>query len=119
MISKFAREANGGLLVLPDPFLAPQRDLILSSATRYRLPAIYGGAGFDNGDGLIYYGADSTDFPRYAALYVDRILKGESPANLPVQAPTKFKLIVNSNVAKAIGLTVPAGIALRADKVVE
>ena len=82
VISKFAREPNGGLLVLPDPFLAPQRDLILSSAARYRLPAIYGGAGFDNGDGLIYYGADSTDFPRYAAIYVDRILKGESPANL-------------------------------------
>ena len=119
VISKFAREPNGGLLVLPDPFLQPQRDLILSSAARYRLPAIYGGAGFDNGDGLIYYGADSTDFPRYAAFYVDRILKGESPANLPVQAPTKFKLIVNSNVAKALGLTIPASIGLRADKVVE
>jgi putative ABC transport system substrate-binding protein len=119
VISKFAREPDGGLLVLPDPFLAPQRDLILSSVTRNRLPAIYGGAGFDNGDGLIYYGVDSTDFPRYAARYVDRILKGESPANLPVQAPTKFKLIVNSSVAKALGLTVPASIVLRADKVVE
>ena len=119
VISKFAREPNGGLLILPDPFLAPQRDLIVSSAARYRLPAVYGGAGFDNGEGLIYYGADSTDFPRNAALYVDRILKGESPANLPVQAPTKFKLIVNSKVAKALGLTVPASIGLRADKVVE
>jgi putative ABC transport system substrate-binding protein len=119
VISKFARAPNGGLLVLPDPFLAPQRDLIVSSAARYRLPAVYGGTGFDNGDGLIFYGVDSTEFPRYAALYVDRILKGESPANLPVQAPTKFKLIVNSNVAKALGLTVPASIGLRADKVVE
>lgn len=118
-ISKFAQEPNGGLLVLPDPFLAPQRDLIVSSAARYRLPAIYGGTGFDNGDGLIYYGVDSTEFPRYAALYVDRILKGESPANLPVQAPTKFKLIVNSKAAKGLGLTVPASIRLRADKVVE
>jgi putative ABC transport system substrate-binding protein len=118
-ISAFARESNGGLLVLPDPFLRPQRDLIFNLAKRFRLPAVYGGGGFDNGKGLIYYGVDDTDFARQAALYVSRILNGEKAGTLPVQAPTKFKLHVSANVAKTLGLTLPASILVRADKVIE
>ena len=118
-ISAFARESNGGLLVLPDPFLRPQRDLIFNLAKRFRLPAVYGGGGFDNGKVLIYYGVDDTDFARQAALYVSRILNGEKAGNLPVQAPTKFKLHVSANVAKTLGLTLPASILVRADKVIE
>jgi putative ABC transport system substrate-binding protein len=117
-MSTFAREHDGGLLVLPDPFLAPQRDVIISSAARHRLPAVYGGSGFDNGAGLLYYGVDSQDYPKHAASYVSRILNGERAADLPVQAPTKFKLIVNLSVAKALGLMVPASIVVRADKVI-
>ena len=115
----FAQQPNGGLIVLPDPFLAPEHDSILSLAKRHRLPAVYGGSGFDNGDGLIYYGVDPTDFPRLAALYVNRILNGEKAGNLPVQAPTKFRLIVNLNVARTLGLVVPASILARADGVIE
>ena len=118
-IVAFAREPNGGLLVLPDPFLRPHRELIFNLATRLRLPAVYGGGGFGNGEGLIYYGVDDTDFARQAALYVNRILKGEKAGNLPVQAPTKFKLLVNANLAKTLGLKLPASILARADRVIE
>jgi len=118
-ISAFAREPHGGLLVLPDPFLRPHRELIFNLATRLRLPAVYGGGGFGNGEGLIYYGVDDTDFARQAALYVNRILNGEKAGNLPVQAPTKFKLLVNANIAKTLGLTLPASILARADGVIE
>lgn len=118
-ISAFAREPNGGLLVLPDPFLRPHRDLIFALVTKLRLPAVYGGSGFDNGNGLIYYGVDDADSARQAALYVSRILNGEKAGNLPVQSPTKFKLHVNAKLAKTLGLTLPAGILARADRVIE
>ena len=118
-ISAFAREPNGGLLVLPDPFLAPQHDLILSLAKGYRLPAVYGGSSFERGEGLIYYGVDPSDFARLAALYVSRILNGEKAGNLPIQAPTKFRLLVNLSVAKTLGLTIPTSILVRADAVIE
>jgi putative ABC transport system substrate-binding protein len=118
-ISAFARVPDGGLLVLPDPFLSPQRDLIFTLATEHRLPAVYGGSGYDTGGGLIYYGVDQADFPRLAALYINRILNGEKPANLPVQAPTKFNLIVNLKIARKLGLTVPSSILVQADRVIE
>jgi len=118
-ISAFAQQPNGGLIVLPDPFLAPEHDAILSLAKRHRLPAVYGGSGFDNGDGLIYYGVDLADLSRLAALYVNRILNGEKAGNLPVQAPTKFRLVVNLKLARTLGLVVPASILMRADRVIE
>jgi putative ABC transport system substrate-binding protein len=118
-ISTFAQEPNGGLLVLPDPFLAPEHDQLLALAKGHRLPAVYGGSGFDTGEGLIYYGVDQTDLARLAAGYVNRILKGERAGDLPIQAPTRFRLLVNLHVAKTLGLTVPASILVRADAVIE
>ena len=119
VISAFAREPNGGLIVLPDPFLQPYRTLIYNLAAKHRLPAIYGGAGYDSGEGLIYYGVDPVDLSRRSALYVNRILNGEKAGELPVQTPTKFELVVSMRAAKALGLAVPASVLVRADRVVE
>ena len=118
-IASFASAAGGALLVLPDPFLAPHRELVYSLAARHRLPAVYGGSGFDNGRGLVYYGGDTADLARNAASYVDRIFKGEAPGNLPVQSPKQFRLIVNVAVAKSLALAVPSSMLLRADRIVE
>jgi putative ABC transport system substrate-binding protein len=119
LIAAFASEPNGGLIVLPDPFLQPHRALIFSLAAKHRVPAIYGGAGYDSGEGLIFYGVDTVDVSRRAAIYVNRILNGEKAGELPVQTPTKFELVVNKKAAKALGLAVPASLLVRADRVVE
>ena len=118
-IEQFAREANGGMIVLPNPFASANRRLIIDAAALHRLPAIYPFRRFAEEGGLMAYGSDRSDIFRRAASYVDRILKGESPANLPVQAPTKFELVINLKTAKALGLTVPQPLLVAADEVIE
>ena len=108
-----------GLIVLPDSFLNSRRDLIVALTARRRLPAIYALSEFTRSGGLIAYGIERTDLFRRAASYVDRILKGEKPGELPVQAPEKFELVINVKTAKALGLTVPPTLLSRADKVIE
>src|SRR5262249_34150148 len=102
-----AREPNGGLIVLPGPITIAHRELITALAARHRLPAAYAFRFFVTGGGLLSYGIDSADQSRQAAGYVDRILKGEKPGDLPVQQPTKFELVINLKTAKALGLDVP------------
>jgi len=118
-VAAFARMPNGGLIVLPDVSTVQHRDLIIALASRHRLPAIYPYRYFATGGGLISYGPDSIDPYRRAAGYVDRILKGEKPADMPVQAPTKYQLVINLKTAKALGLTVPPTLLARADEVIE
>ena len=119
-IATFARDPNGGLIVTASGFAANHAQMISTLAARYNLPTVYpfGYFAVDNG-GLISYGPDYSDQFRRAAEYVDRILKGEKPADLPVQAPTKYELIVNLKAAKALGLTMPATLLARADEVIE
>ncbi len=114
-----AREPNGSLIVLPDSFLNAHSLEITSLAARYRLPAVYPYRLYIKVGGLLSYGNDVFDNYRRAAGYVDRILKGEKPADLPVQAPTKFELVINLRTAKALGLDVPATLLARADEVIE
>ena len=104
---------------MPDAFTLAHRELIVALTARHRLPAIYPFRAFTNGGGLLSYGIDQVETYRQAASYVDRILKGEKPADLPVQAPTKFELIVNLKTAKALGLDVPWILQQRADEVIE
>jgi putative ABC transport system substrate-binding protein len=119
-IEAFARDGpNGGLLVLPDNFLSSHRELIVTLAERYRLPAVYPFRFFVKAGGLLSYGVDVIDMYRGAASYVDRILNGAKPSDLPVQQPTKFELVINLKTAKALGLTVPEALLLRADEVIE
>jgi putative ABC transport system substrate-binding protein len=118
-IATFAREANRGLLVMAGGLAVTHRGLIIAQAARHRLPAVYAFRYFVADGGLISYGPDPIDPYRRAAGYVDRILKGEKPADLPVQAPTKYELVINLKTAKALGLTVPQSILLRADEVIE
>ena len=118
-ITAFAREPNGGLIVLASPLSIVQRELIITLAARHRLPAVYGLRFFAIDGGLISYGPDSVEPYRRAAGYVDRILKGEKPADLPVQTPTKYDLVINAKTAKALGLTVPPTLLARADEVIE
>jgi ABC-type uncharacterized transport system substrate-binding protein len=118
-IDAFASGANGGLLVLPDPTAITHRELIITRAARHRLPAAYPFRFFVTTGGLISYGPDPVGPFRQAAGYIDRILKGEKPAELPVQAPTKFELAINLKTAKALGLTVPLALLARADEVIE
>jgi putative ABC transport system substrate-binding protein len=114
-----AREPNGGLIAIPDTYLAAHRAEVTSLAARYRLPAVYAFRYFVDVGGLMSYGSDQIDdYPR-AASYADRILKGEKPADLPVQAPTKFELAINLKTAKTLGLTVPPTLLARADAVIE
>ena len=115
----FARELGGGLIVLPTPANANARDRIFSLAARYRLPAVYPFRYYATGGGLMSYGFDTLDLYRRSASYVDRILKGEKPADLPVQAPTKYETVINLKTAKALGLTVPPTLLARADEVIE
>ena len=118
-ITAFAGEPNRALVVVPHPLTVVHRELIIKQATQHRLPAIYAFRYFAAEGGLISYGIDQTDmFPR-AASYVDKILNGAKPADLPVQAPTKFELVVNLKTAKALGLTVPPTLLTSADEVIE
>jgi putative tryptophan/tyrosine transport system substrate-binding protein len=113
------REPNGGLIVMPDGFMNVHRAEIILLAARYRLPAVYPWRFFAEQGGLLSYGSEQGDLFRQATTYVDRILKGEKPADLPVQAPTEYKLVLNLKTAKALGLSVPLTLLDRADKVIE
>jgi putative ABC transport system substrate-binding protein len=114
-----AREPNGGLIVMPDIITNINRELIARLAGQHRLPAIYPYRMFVASGGLVSYGIDRVEIVRRAASYVDRILRGDKPGDLPVQAPTKFELIVNLNTARALGLTIPESFLTRADEVIE
>jgi putative tryptophan/tyrosine transport system substrate-binding protein len=118
-ITAVAREGNGGLIVTASGLAIVHRDLIISLADRHKLPAIYFQHYFVHAGGLVSYGPDPVEPHRQAAQYVDRILKGEKPADLPVQAPTKYELVINLKTAKALGLTVPPTLLARADEVIE
>jgi putative ABC transport system substrate-binding protein len=118
-IIALGREPGGGLVVVPDEFMVTHRAPIISAAARSNLPVVYPQSEFPRDGGLISYGADQVDTFRRAATYVDRILRGAKPAELPVQFPTKFEMVVNLKTAKALGLTVPQSILLRADEVIE
>ena len=114
-----AREPNGGLIVFPDISMTNYREAIISLAARHRLPAIYPFRFFADSGGLMSYGTDVAEVFRRAATYVDRILKGTSPGELPVQAPNKYELVINLKTAKALGLEIPSSILARADEVIE
>jgi putative ABC transport system substrate-binding protein len=118
-VTTFARSLNGGLIVTGGPLQTVHRDLIVALAARHKLPAVYFERYFVMGGGLISYGPDLVDQYRRAAGYVDRILKGEKPADLPVQAPTKFELVINLKTAKALGFTIPQTLLATADEVIE
>jgi putative ABC transport system substrate-binding protein len=118
-LAAFAGSGNGGLIVTGSPLSIVHRELIISLAVRHKLPTVYFQRHFVAGGGLISYGPDMADHSRRAAGYVDRILKGEKPADLPVQAPTKYDLVVNLKTAKALGLTIPPAVLARADEVIE
>jgi putative ABC transport system substrate-binding protein len=118
-VAAFARASNGGLIVTAGPLSFVHRDLIITLAARHKLPAVYYERFFVTAGGLISYGPDYLDQCRRAAGYVDRILKGEKPADLPVQAPTKYELVINLKTAKALGLDVPPTLLARADEVIE
>jgi putative tryptophan/tyrosine transport system substrate-binding protein len=118
-IAAFAQSAHGGLVILGGPLILAHRDLIIALAAQHRLPAVYPQRFFAAAGGLISYGPDFLDQYRRAASYVDRILKGEKPADLPVQAPTKYELAINLKTAKALGLEVPPMLLARADEVIE
>jgi len=119
VIEQFARESNSALLILPDIFTLTNRQSIIALAARHRLPAIYPFRYFVAIGGLISYGIEVLDTYRQAASYVDRILKGAKPAELPVQLPTKFELVINLKTAKVLGLDVPPTLLARADEVIE
>jgi ABC-type uncharacterized transport system substrate-binding protein len=119
VVTAFARSSHGGLIVTASGLASVRRDLIVTLAARHKLPAVYPRRLFVTDGGLISYGADRIDQFRQAAGYVDRILKGEKPADLPVQAPTKYELVINLKTAKALGLDVPATLLARADEVIE
>jgi putative tryptophan/tyrosine transport system substrate-binding protein len=118
-IAEFASQSGGGLIVTPHPKPTASRGSIIASAARHRLPAVYPFRYFATGGGLMSYGPDQIDQWRGAATYVDRILRGERPSELPIQAPTKFELVINLKTAKALGLNIPPAFPLRADEVIE
>ena len=118
-ITDFARSSNGGLIVITNATTIVHRQLIISLAAKFRLPAVYGYRLFVTDGGLICYGPDSIDECRRAAGYADRILRGEKPANLPVQEPTKYELVINLKAAKSLGLDVSQSLLARADEVIE
>jgi putative tryptophan/tyrosine transport system substrate-binding protein len=118
-VAAFARSPNGGLIVVTSRFSSPHRELIVTLAARHRLPAVYYERSFVDAGGLISYGNDYIDQYRRAAGYVDRILKGAKPADLPVQAPTKFETVLNLKTAKALGLTIPETLLATADEVIQ
>jgi putative tryptophan/tyrosine transport system substrate-binding protein len=118
-IADFGRSANGGLIVTGSGLAMIHRELIATLAARHKLPAVYWDRAPVSAGGLISYGADLRDQFRQAAGYVDRLLKGEKPADLPVQAPTKYEFVINLKTARALGLDVPPSLLVRADKVIE
>jgi putative ABC transport system substrate-binding protein len=118
-VAAFARSPNAGMIVTPSALANAHRDLIVTLAARYKLPAVYYSRPFVAAGGLVSYAPDIMDQYRLSAGYVDRILRGEKPADLPVQAPTKYELTVNLKTAKALGLTVPPSLLARADEVIE
>jgi ABC-type uncharacterized transport system substrate-binding protein len=118
-IGSFASAPNGGLVLIPDVSATVHRDLVIALAARHRLPAVYYSRMFAAAGGLMSYGNDLVDMFRQAASYVDRILRGDKPADLPVQAATKFETIINLKTARALGLTVPPGLLVAADEVIE
>jgi putative tryptophan/tyrosine transport system substrate-binding protein len=115
----FARSPNGGLIVTGSALAQLHRDLIISVAARHKLPAVYFERAFVAAGGLVSYGPDLIDQFRRAAAYLDRLLKGDKPADLPVQAPTKYETVINLKTAKALGIEVPATVLARADEVIE
>jgi putative ABC transport system substrate-binding protein len=118
-IASFSRTANGGLIVTGSASVSVHHDLIVMLAARYKLPAVYSHRRMVIGGGLISYGPDYVDAFRRAAAYIDSVLKGEKPANLPVQVPTKYDLVINLKTAKTLGISVPASLLARADEVIE
>jgi len=110
-----AETTNGGLIVMPDTFTTEHREEIVNLAARYRLPVVYPWRFFAELGGLLYYGTDQTDNFRGAAIYADRILKGAKPTDLPVQAPTKYELVINMKTAKALGITIPITLLVTAN----
>jgi len=118
-IEAFVREPNGGLIVLPGPVVNIHRELIIAAAARHHLPTVYAYRFFVTDGGLVSYGVNPGEQSRQAAGYVDRILKGERPDDLPVQNPTKYELVINLKTAKALGIEVPATLLARADEVIE
>jgi putative ABC transport system substrate-binding protein len=119
VITALGREPGGGLFVSPDGFMIAHRALVISAAARNNVPAVYAPSFFARDGGLLSYGPDPVDTWRHAATYVDRILRGAKPGDLPVQLPTKFEMAVNLKTAKALGLVVPPSIRLRADETIE
>ena len=119
VIAAQARNPGGGVIVMPDGFNVVNREPIIALAARYGVPAIYWNRFFTESGGLITYGTDFVEQFRQVPEYIDRILKGEKPADLPIQAPTKFELVINLKTAKAIGLDMPALLLGRADDVIE
>jgi putative tryptophan/tyrosine transport system substrate-binding protein len=118
-VAAFAGTSNGGLIITASALFVVHRELIITLAARHKLPAVYYRRGFVDDGGLISYGPDLVDQYRRAASYVDRILKGEKPADLPVQAPTKYELVINLKTAKALGIAIPPTLLGRADEVIE
>jgi ABC-type uncharacterized transport system substrate-binding protein len=118
-IDEFVREPNGGLIVSPSPIASIHSTLIIGLTARHRIPAVYPFRFYAADGGLMSFGIDSADLFRRAASYVDRVLRGEKPADLPVQAPTKFELVINTKTAKALGLEIPPTLLARADEVIE
>jgi putative ABC transport system substrate-binding protein len=118
-IVSLGREPRGGLVVVPDGFMIGHRAPVISAAARNNVPAVYHLSTFARDGGLLSYGVDYVDIFRRAATYVDRILRGAKPGDLPVQFPTKFEMVVNRKTATALGLAIPPSIMLRADEVIE
>jgi putative tryptophan/tyrosine transport system substrate-binding protein len=118
-VADFARGGNGGLVVTGSPFGATHPEVIAALAARYKLPAVYPFRHYVSAGGLASYGSDLASQFRAAAGYVDRILKGEKPADLPVQGPTNYELVINLKTAKALGLEIPSTVLARADEVIE
>jgi putative ABC transport system substrate-binding protein len=118
-MAALGRQPDSALIVAPETFTSANRELIIALAAHHRLPAIYGLRQFPLSGGLMSYGPDSVNAMRAAASYVDRILKGEKPADLPVQAPTKYETVINLKTAKALGLTVPETLLATADEVIQ
>ena len=117
--TEVGREPGGGLVVMPDGFTFGHRAPIILAAARNNVPAVYGFSYFAREGGLLSYGPDPVDIIRRAASYVDRVLRGEKPGDLPVQQPTKFDLVINLKTARALGLELPASLLARADEVIE